>query len=248
MFSRILVPTDFSPPSDAALEYARILAAAKFGSSLRILHVIDDPTASSDYVADRFAPSTEDIRTRLVEHARKRLDHLMNLVDPSRYHVHADAVLGLPAAAIVDYATATDTSLIVMGTHARTGLTHLLMDGVAEQVVLTAPCPVLTVRKVTVADEAVADIIELRVPDRRVTSRSLRDEHADGPRLFQQLKPPRAPVTRRRDPHDDADPPQRSVAVENERDLTIGRQPLSGRRASTVGIRQPTRFSSRSKL
>ncbi len=44
MFSRILVPTDFSPPSDAALEYARILAA-KFGSSLRILHVIDDPTA-----------------------------------------------------------------------------------------------------------------------------------------------------------------------------------------------------------
>jgi hypothetical protein len=53
MFSRILVPTDFSPPSDAALEYARILAAT-FGSTLRILHVIDDraqrrsssPTAS----------------------------------------------------------------------------------------------------------------------------------------------------------------------------------------------------------
>jgi len=163
MFSRILVPTDFSPPSDAALEYARILAA-KFGSSLRILHVIDDPTASSAFVADGLAPSTEDIRTSLLEQARKRLDDVMTQVDCTRYHVHADAVLGMPAASIVDYATATAAGVIVMGTHGRTGLAHLLMDDVAEQVVLTAPCPVLTVRQVTVADEAVADIIELRLP------------------------------------------------------------------------------------
>ena len=95
MFSRILVPTDFSPPSDAALEYARILAA-KFGSTLRILHVIDDPSASSDFVGDGFAPSTEDIRIGLLAHARKRLGQLMNLVDRSRYHAHADAVLGTP--------------------------------------------------------------------------------------------------------------------------------------------------------
>src|ERR1700741_2459935 len=106
MFSRILVPTDFSPPSDAALEYARILAA-KFGSSLRILHVIDDPTASSDFVAGGFAPSTENIRTALLEPTRTRLDGVMNHVDRRRYHSHADAVLGMPAASIVDYATAT---------------------------------------------------------------------------------------------------------------------------------------------
>ena len=163
MFSRILVPTDFSPPSDAALEYARILAA-KFGSSLRILHVIDDPTAASEFVADGFAPSTEDIRTGLLEHGRKRLEQLMNLVDRSRYHAHADVVMGSPAAAIIDYATATGTSLIVMGTHGRTGLAHLLMGSVAEQVVRTAPCPVLTVRQVTVADDAVAYVTGLRVP------------------------------------------------------------------------------------
>jgi|SRR6187397_451180 universal stress protein A len=167
MFSRILVPTDFSPPSDAALEYARILAA-KFGSTLRILNVIDDPSASSEFVADGFAPSTEEIRTALVAHARKRLDHLMNLVDRSRYNAHADAVLGIPAAAIVDYAGATGTSLIVMGTHGRTGLAHLLMGSVAEEVVRTAPCPVLTVRQVATADEAVArlatDSSEIRVP------------------------------------------------------------------------------------
>jgi nucleotide-binding universal stress UspA family protein len=163
MFSRILVPTDFSPPSDAALEYARILAA-KFGSSLQILHVIDDPTAASEFVPDGFAPSTEDIRTGLLEQAHKRLERLMNLVDRSRYQAHAEAVLGLPAQSIVDYATATGTGLIVMGTHGRTGLAHLLMGSVAEHVVRTAPCPVLTVRQVTVADEVVAYPIGMRVP------------------------------------------------------------------------------------
>ena len=160
MFSRILVPTDFSPPSDAALEYARILAA-KFGSSLQILHVIDDPTASSEFVADGFAPSTEEIRTGLIEHAMGRLDHLLTLVDRARYHAYADAVLGLPAQAIVDYAGATGTGLIVMGTHGRTGLAHLLMGSVAEQVVRTAPCPVLTVRQVAVADELLSDLAHL---------------------------------------------------------------------------------------
>jgi nucleotide-binding universal stress UspA family protein len=167
MFSRILVPTDFSPPSDAALEYARILAA-KFGSTLRILHVIDDPSASSDFVGDGFAPSTEDIRNGLLEQARKRLDHLMNLVDRSRYHAHVDAIVGTPADAIIEFASATGTSLIVMGTHGRTGLAHLLMGSVAEQVVRTAPCPVLSVRQVTVADEAVShvakDYCDTKVP------------------------------------------------------------------------------------
>ena len=162
MFSRIVVPTDFSPPSEAALEYARILAA-KFGSSLRILHVIDDPTASSDFVADGFAPSTEDIRTSLLEQARKRLDDEMNRVDRTRYHAQADAVLGMPAASIVDYAAATAAGLIVMGTHGRTGLAHLLMGSVAEQVVRTAPCPVLTVRQVTVTDELVGNVTDMRL-------------------------------------------------------------------------------------
>jgi nucleotide-binding universal stress UspA family protein len=167
MFNRILVPTDFSPPSDAALEYARLLAA-KFGSTLRILHVVDDPSSSSEFVADGFAPSTEEIRVGLVEHARTRLDHVINLVDRSRYNAHADAVLGSPAEAIIDYAGATGTSLIVMGTHGRTGLAHLLMGSVAEQVVRTAPCPVLTMRQVAVADGAAShvanDYCEIRVP------------------------------------------------------------------------------------
>lgn len=163
MFNRILVPTDFSPPSDAALEYARILAA-KFGSSLRILHVIDDPTSSSDFVADGFAPSTENIRNALLEQTRKRLDGVMNYDDRTRYHAHADAVLGMPAATIVAHATATAASVIVMGTHGRTGLAHLLMGSVAEQVVRTAPCPVLTVRQVTASEDVAVNVTEMRLP------------------------------------------------------------------------------------
>ena len=162
MFSRILVPTDFSAPSDAAFEYARILAA-KFGSSLQILHVIDDPTAESAFVADGFAPSTEGIRTSLLESAHARLERSMNLVDRSRYHAHAEVVLGLPAASIVEYATATGSGLIVMGTHGRTGLAHLLMGSVAEQVVRTASCPVLTVRHAADADEQVARAVDVRM-------------------------------------------------------------------------------------
>ena len=163
MFSRILVPTDFSPPSDAALEYARLLAA-KFGASLRLLHVIDDPSASSDFVADGFAPSTQSIREELLADARDRLAHVMNLADRAHLHAMADAVIGMPAAAIVDYAAATGTSLIVMGTHGRTGLAHLLMGSVAEQVVRTAGCPVLTVRQVGVVDESGVPVLGCRLP------------------------------------------------------------------------------------
>jgi universal stress protein A len=167
MFNRILVPTDFSAPSDAALEYARILAAT-FGSTLRILHVVDDPSSSSDFVSDGFSPSTREIQEALTGHARKRLEHLMTSVDRSRYHAYVDAVIGTPATAIIDYAGATGTSLIVMGTHGRTGMAHLLMGSVAEEVVRTAPCPVLTVRQVAVADEAVSHVAKdycgVRVP------------------------------------------------------------------------------------
>jgi nucleotide-binding universal stress UspA family protein len=92
----------------------------------------------------------------------------MTSADRVRFHAHVDAVIGTPAATITNYAGATGTSLIVMGTHGRTGMAHLLMGSVAEQVVRTAPCPVLTVREVAVADEAVAhpatDHSEIRLP------------------------------------------------------------------------------------
>ncbi len=163
MFSRILVPTDFSPASDAAVHYARALAET-FGATLRLLHVLEDPAASTAFVADGYAVDTPDIREALLTHARKCLARALPLTDRARFHVTSEALVGMPAATIVDYAAATGANLIVMGTHGRTGLAHLLMGSVAEHVVRTAPCPVLTVRQVTVAEEAIATATGYCVP------------------------------------------------------------------------------------
>jgi len=146
MFTRILVPTDFSPPSDAAMEYAKRLATT-FGSSINFLHVIDDPGAASAFIADGYAPATADLRELALTEARVRLEQLLSAADRRRFRVTTDAIIGVPADTIVDYALATDAAIIVMGTHGRSGLAHLLMGSVAEHVVRTASCPVLTVRQ-----------------------------------------------------------------------------------------------------
>ena len=163
MFNRILVPTDFSPPSAAALEYARILATT-YGSSLRIVHVVNDPIGGPDYVSDSFVPSTQAIREELLAESRARLGSVVTPRDCARFHVHCDAVLGEPAKAIIDHAAAINADLIVMGTHGRTGLAHLLMGSVAEHVVRAATCPVLTVRERALAEAALPAGADTYVP------------------------------------------------------------------------------------
>jgi nucleotide-binding universal stress UspA family protein len=163
MFNRILVPTDFSPPSAAALEYARILAQT-YGSAIWILHVINDPSAESEFVADSFAPSTERIREELTREARQRLACVMNESDCERYQGRFETVIGQPADEITAFASAINADLIVMGTHGRTGLAHLLMGSVAEHVVRSASCPVLTVRQRTVAEETLPVAVDVGAP------------------------------------------------------------------------------------
>jgi len=153
MFRRILVPTDFSPASQAALAQARQLAE-HFGSSLQIVHVAEEPASSSGFVADGFAPASDDMREGQLARARQTLAALVSASDRKRLHVRTDVLTGVAATAIVDYAAATGTNLIVMGTHGRTGLAHLLMGSVAEHVVRTAPCAVLIVRPAATARDA----------------------------------------------------------------------------------------------
>ena len=145
MFNRILVPTDFSPPSDAALEYARAVAT-RFGASLNLLHVVDDPYRAS-YSAEVYVPEVEGLRDELAARAVARLKDLLKSSDCGELRATADAVIGMPAWSIVEYAAAHGVDLIIMGTHGRGGVSHLLMGSVAEKVVRTAPCPVLTVRQ-----------------------------------------------------------------------------------------------------
>ena len=146
MFTRILVPTDFSEPSDAALDYARALART-FGASLRVLHVVESslpagPLGSEIYVADAAG-----LYTAHASESESKLAELVTPADRAGFNATTDVIPGSGAETIVSYAQAHGVDLIVMGTHGRTGLPHLFMGSVAEHVVRTAHCPVLTVRR-----------------------------------------------------------------------------------------------------
>ena len=133
---RILVATDFGPAAEAALTYGRALAN-NFGATLTVMHVAENFFLRAT-VAD---PHT------LKAAVARRLEERLTAEDRSA--LHARAVLDTsdqPADAITSYAKQAGIDLIVMGTHGREGLAHLLVGSVAERVVRTASCPVLTVK------------------------------------------------------------------------------------------------------
>ena len=130
----ILLPTDFSHASDAAVTFASSLAA-RFGSKLFLVHVEEPPVAygGAELYYGVPEPVTEDLERMLKE-----------IEIPDDVPVERHLIRGEPAAAIVQFAKDHDIDMIVMGTHGRTGLWRMLMGSVAEAVVRRAPCPVLT--------------------------------------------------------------------------------------------------------
>ena len=134
--THILVPVDFSPYSMAALETACDLAT-RFQARLDVLTVVEPLPPSADMMLlNTFETVTQQSR-----------DELANLVIPNAsLNVRKVVRIGYPAQVITDYAALEKIDLIVVGTHGRTGLSHLLMGSVAERVVRTAPCPVLVAR------------------------------------------------------------------------------------------------------
>jgi universal stress protein A len=133
----ILVPTDFSETSDVALHYAIFMAQA-LGAQLSLLHV---PGRTGENFEANFPVG------RFETAARERLSALLSEEEIARLRPEYALRIGTPADEIVRYADARDVDLIVMGTHGRSGVAHLLMGSVAEHVVRTAPCPVLLVRR-----------------------------------------------------------------------------------------------------
>lgn len=142
---QVLVPTDFSEPADTALAYGRELAA-RFGATLHVLHVAENIYVTT-LGAETYVNVAPDLQHDLEESARRRLDDLILDSDGSGPRTKAVVMTSAPPAfAIVDYAKDHDIDVIVMGTHGRTGFSHLMMGSVAERVVRLASCPVLTVR------------------------------------------------------------------------------------------------------
>ena len=144
-FTRILVPTDFSPAGEAALAAATEMAD-RFGASIHLLHVLEDPYSTSAYATEVYGFLPPGLKETWQQNAEKRLEALLPREHGSRSAGSYAVVFGSPARAIVDHARGAGIDLIVMGTHGRSGVAHLLLGSVAERVVRTAACPVMTVR------------------------------------------------------------------------------------------------------
>jgi nucleotide-binding universal stress UspA family protein len=140
----ILVPTDFSEASQSALEYATGLAAA-FGATIHVVHVMEDLLAHA-WSAEVYVASMPNLREEIEKEAQERLAAMMTDEDRIRFRALTVIVAGNPFLEIVRYAKANAIDLIVMGTHGRGPIAHMLLGSVAEKVVRKSPCPVLTVR------------------------------------------------------------------------------------------------------
>jgi len=141
---RILVPTDFSKHSENALAYAAAFAE-KFDAELFLLHVVQDLALFVPEALTAAPPVTPPVE-QLTAAVREALDRLIDSNHLRRFTVHAEVREGSPFYEVVRFAEEQEIDLIIMGTHGRAGLVHVLLGSVAEKVVRKAPCPVLTVR------------------------------------------------------------------------------------------------------
>ena len=141
---KILVPTDFSDCSKAALEQALTLAA-QHEAKLCLLHVValhgEDPNHP-----DSHFPEMEAIFKSLETRASDSMDELVSKLDFSDVTVDHEWIRAIaPGPAIVEYAAQKEIDLAVLGTHGRRGIRHWLLGSVTEEVIRTIDCPVLTV-------------------------------------------------------------------------------------------------------
>jgi nucleotide-binding universal stress UspA family protein len=141
----ILAPTDFSQHAASGLRYACGLAQ-KFGSTVHLLHVLPEVVAP-------VGPEPMLVPTVPAEYYREAEQSAMQALEtaiPADCGVPSDVRRsvhwGDPVLAIVNYAREHAIDLVVISTHGRTGLRHVLLGSVAERIVREAPCPVLTVR------------------------------------------------------------------------------------------------------
>jgi nucleotide-binding universal stress UspA family protein len=142
---RILVPVDFSPDSDAALSSA-VSLAQQLGASVHLLHVVENALAAGMWSAEAYTAEVPGLQVDVVREAKEQLERMIPTIAGVPFGLEHEVKVGPPAATIVECAKDELSDLIVMGTRGRTGLAHALMGSVAEHVIRTAPCPVLTLR------------------------------------------------------------------------------------------------------
>ncbi|MDA8414467.1 MAG: universal stress protein [Desulfobacteraceae bacterium] len=142
-FEKIVTAIDFSESSDLAFEYSLTLAK-QFQAELTIIHVINEPVDLRGFYVPHI--SFDQLEREIEEGAQKMMETFCQtkIEDFTRYKTVV--VPGIPYEEIIRKAEEVGASLIVLGTHGRKGIDHLIFGSTAERVVRGASCPVLTIR------------------------------------------------------------------------------------------------------
>lgn len=142
-FEKILTAIDFSENSELAFEYA-VTMAKQFNAELIVMHVINEPVDLRGFYVPHI--SFEQLEKEIEEGAAKMMESFCNSRLESFRNYTTSIVSGIPYDEIIRKADEVGASLIVLGTHGRTGLDHILFGSTAERVVRSANCPVMTIR------------------------------------------------------------------------------------------------------
>ncbi len=142
-FKLILCPIDFSDTSAHALETA-IELATQLNAKIHLVHVYQYPAFSMPE-ADLATPIDLSLQDDYVERLKQQLEDLRNKYSDSSISVGSTLAEGVPYVEIVETAKEINADLIIIGTHGRTGLSHMLLGSVAERVVRSSLVPVLSV-------------------------------------------------------------------------------------------------------
>ena len=139
---KILVPIDFSDCSKKALQYA-IPLAKEHGAAIILLYVVPPAYVAGEYGGIEYAQ----LQTEMKASGDAQLQKLAAAEVPAGLFKESLVGVGVPASEIVQAAKTLAADVIVIATHGRTGLKHVLLGSVVESVVRRAPCPVLVVRE-----------------------------------------------------------------------------------------------------
>jgi nucleotide-binding universal stress UspA family protein len=146
---KILCPVDFSEPSDAAVRTA-VELAKRYSASILLAHAINeiDPAPSPSYTLDSHVMEQIPLLMgQMTDNAHRAMQVLINNQIESGMPADRRVLVGEPARSIVQLAEDEQVDLIVMATHGRSGIKGLFFGSVAEKVVRSAACPVLTIRE-----------------------------------------------------------------------------------------------------
>lgn len=141
---KILYPTDFSESSLEALKYA-VSFARDYKAKLVVMHVVNEKIFSEGLNLPRVS-APDALAQELAAEAERQLKVLIPAAERAGLDWDTAILRGMPFLEIIRYARANDVDLIVIGTHGRSGVEHIIFGSTAEKVVRKSPCPVLSVR------------------------------------------------------------------------------------------------------